>query len=102
MSSEFVRRDFGADRVAEVLATLGEYGAERWQREPHRVRLAVLKLAGGSLARLRYTRSRVRSVTTGTYWHLPSILAISGECIILESFHRMRSGALSKMIGSSI
>jgi hypothetical protein len=49
-----VRRDFPADRVAEVLAMLGEYGTEGWQREPYRVRLATLKLAAGSIERLRY------------------------------------------------
>ena len=48
-----VRRDFPADRVATVLAMLEEYGVEKWQRESHRVRLAVLKLAAGSLKRLR-------------------------------------------------
>lgn len=49
-----VQRDFPADRSAEVLALLDEYGTESWQREPDRVRLAVLKLAAGSLERLRY------------------------------------------------
>ena len=48
-----VRRDFPADRVPEVLAMLEEYGRQTWQREPHRVRLAALKLAGGSIGRLR-------------------------------------------------
>jgi len=41
-----VRRDFPAERTAEVLAMLDEYGTEEWQRETHRVRLAALKLAG--------------------------------------------------------
>jgi hypothetical protein len=49
-----VRRDFPAERVPEVLAMLDEYGTETWQREPHRVRLAALKLAAGSIERLRY------------------------------------------------
>ncbi len=49
-----VRRDFPTERVSEVLAMLNEYGTESWQREPHRVRLAVLKLADGNLERLRY------------------------------------------------
>ena len=44
-----VRRDFPADRVAEVLTLLGEYGTESWPRESDRVRLAALKLASGSL-----------------------------------------------------
>jgi hypothetical protein len=48
-----VRRDFPADRVAEVLGILNEYGQESWHREPDRVRLAVLKLASGSVERLR-------------------------------------------------
>lgn len=48
-----VRRDF-PERIAEVLAMLEEYGTEEWQREAHRVRLAVLKLAAGSMERLRY------------------------------------------------
>ena len=49
-----VRRDFPPDRVPEVLAMLDEYGRETWQREAHRVRLAALKLAAGSVDRLRY------------------------------------------------
>ena len=48
-----VRRDFPADRVAEVRALLDEYGKEKWEREPHRVRLAALKLAEGNVERLR-------------------------------------------------
>ena len=48
-----VRRDFPEDRTAEVLAMLDEYGAESWQREPERVRLAVLKLAAGSAEQVR-------------------------------------------------
>lgn len=49
-----VRRDFPADRIVEVLVMLDEYGKETWQREPHRVRLAALKLAAGDIKRLRY------------------------------------------------
>jgi hypothetical protein len=49
-----VRRDFPPERVREVLAMLDEYGKETWQREAHRVRLAALKLASGSVERLRY------------------------------------------------
>jgi hypothetical protein len=49
-----VRRDFPADRAVEVLAMLDEYGKETWHAEPHRVRLAALKLAAGDLTRLRY------------------------------------------------
>lgn len=48
------RRDFPAGRVSEVLAILDEYGKESWHREIHRVRVAALKLAAGSIERLRY------------------------------------------------
>ncbi len=48
-----VRRDFPADRVAEVLAMLEKYGREPWHREPHRVHVAALKLAAGNIERLR-------------------------------------------------
>jgi hypothetical protein len=49
-----IRRDFPADRVPEVFAMLDEYGRESWHRETHRVRVAALKLAAGSMERLRY------------------------------------------------
>lgn len=49
-----VRRDFPPDRFAEVMALLQEYGTEEWHREIDRVRLATLKLAAGSIERLRY------------------------------------------------
>jgi hypothetical protein len=48
-----VRRDFDTDRVVEVLALLEQYGAETGHREVHRVRAAALKLAAGSVERLR-------------------------------------------------
>ena len=48
-----VRRDFPAERVAEVLGILNEYGTESWQRELDRVRLAALKLAAGDIEQLR-------------------------------------------------
>jgi hypothetical protein len=35
------------------MGVLGEYGVEKWHREPTRVQLAALKLADGSLQRLR-------------------------------------------------
>ena len=47
-----IRRDFPPDRALEVLALLGEYVTG--QGEPHRVRLAALKLAAGSVDRLRH------------------------------------------------
>ena len=48
-----VRRDFPPDDYDSVMTILAEYGAERWHRELHRVQLAVLKLAAGSLDALR-------------------------------------------------
>ena len=47
------RRDFSADEHSTVMATLSEYGTEKWQREPARVHLAALKLADGSVQKLR-------------------------------------------------
>ena len=49
-----VRREFPPEQVAQVLTILAEYGGEEWHREQDRVRLAVLKLAAGSMERLRY------------------------------------------------
>jgi hypothetical protein len=49
-----VRRDFPVERFVEVMAILKEYGTEEWQREADRVRLATLKLAAGSIERLRF------------------------------------------------
>ena len=49
-----VRRDFPADREAEILALLNEYGTPDWHREPDRVHLAILKLSAGSIEHLRY------------------------------------------------
>ncbi len=48
-----VRRDYSPDRVDEVLAILNEYGSEDWHPELDRVRMAVLKLAGGKFDQLR-------------------------------------------------
>lgn len=46
-------RDFTADEYRAVTAMLGEYGTERWHREPTRVHLAALKVANGSVQKLR-------------------------------------------------
>src|SRR6185312_3428716 len=48
-----VRRDFPPDQFDSVMSVLTEYGGETWHRELHRVQLAVLKLAAGSLDGLR-------------------------------------------------
>ena len=44
-----VRRDFGADKEAEILEILNEYDSS----EHHRVHLAALKLSKGSVKELR-------------------------------------------------
>src|SRR4051812_23774730 len=48
-----VRRQRQAPDRSSSVAMLDDYGRETWQREPHRVRLAALKLAAGSVKRLR-------------------------------------------------
>jgi hypothetical protein len=48
-----VGRDFSTDEYATVMAILDEYGAEKWHGEHSRVHLAVLKVANGSVQRLR-------------------------------------------------
>lgn len=47
-----VTRDFSPELRAQVLQALSAYGTEPYQREPHRVHLDILKLAGGDLARV--------------------------------------------------
>ena len=48
-----VYRDFAPKDIPAVSAILHEYGAMEWERDAIRVRLAVLKLASGSLERAR-------------------------------------------------
>ena len=48
-----VRRDYPQNLYFTIMDVLEEYGSERWQREEHRVRLAVLKLANGDIDELR-------------------------------------------------
>jgi hypothetical protein len=48
-----VCRDFMAEEYPAVTAMLGELRTARWHREPTRVQLAVLKVANGSLQKLR-------------------------------------------------
>ena len=55
-----VRRDFSEAQVDDVLAILAEYGTEQWHREPARVKLAALKLADGSLEKLRHAIARAK------------------------------------------
>jgi len=51
--ARIVYRDFVESEVEEVLSLLDEYGIEERHREHARVRLAALKLANGSINRLR-------------------------------------------------
>jgi hypothetical protein len=48
-----VRRDFSAEDYGTVMATLSEYGTEKWHPGPARVQLAALKVANGSVQKLR-------------------------------------------------
>ena len=48
-----VRRDFRTDEYGTVTAMLSEYGTEKWHREPARAQLAALKVASGSVQKLR-------------------------------------------------
>jgi hypothetical protein len=48
-----VQRDFPTKQFDAVMSNLNDYGTEDWQRGVNRVRLAVLKLAGGDLQALR-------------------------------------------------
>jgi hypothetical protein len=49
-----VRREFPPEQVEEACAVLARYGSGPGEREPDRVRIAVLKLAGGDLERLEH------------------------------------------------
>ena len=48
-----VQRDYPAETHEDVRNILGEYGNEKWQIDPLRVRMACLKLADGDLHSLR-------------------------------------------------
>lgn len=48
-----VCRDFTAADYTTVTAMLNEYGTEKWHRESTRVRPAALKVANGSVQKLR-------------------------------------------------
>lgn len=55
-----VSRDFPSDSTGKVFAILSEYGTEESERGVDRVRLAALKLAAGSIDRLRSTIETAR------------------------------------------
>lgn len=48
-----IPREFDEKDMAQVREIIEEYGTERWHREDARVRLAVLKLSGGDVSKLR-------------------------------------------------
>jgi len=48
-----VRRDFPVAKQRQVLDLLDGYGKRQGDAEPHRVHLAILKLSGGSIDKLR-------------------------------------------------
>jgi hypothetical protein len=48
-----VLRDFPSSEFDEVMSLLNAYGPQPFHREPIRVRIAALKLAGGNLEKLR-------------------------------------------------
>lgn len=48
-----IQREFPTEQFKKAMSVLSEYGTEDWQRGVNRVRLAVLKLAGGDLQALR-------------------------------------------------
>jgi len=56
-----IRRDFPTDQFADALNILDEYGKQQWERGSDRVQLAILKLAAGSLERLRYHTESAKS-----------------------------------------
>jgi len=51
--ARLVHRDYAPGEVAAALALLEQYGTQTWHNEVVRVRVAVLKLAGGNLEELR-------------------------------------------------
>jgi hypothetical protein len=56
-----IRRDFPARSSAKILAILDEYGVEPWRGERDRVQLAILKLSGGNVERVRHYTEIARS-----------------------------------------
>lgn len=56
-----VCRDFAADEYTTVTAMLNEYGVEKWQGGTTRVQLAALKVANGSLQKLRASIESAKS-----------------------------------------
>ena len=51
---EKVASMYGGEDIDRVLEMLALYGTERYEREPERVQLAILKLADGNLGRLSH------------------------------------------------
>ena len=78
-----IRRDFGESHFAEVQAILSAYGTKDYQRDSARVHLAIMKLAGGDLSRLRQHTdtacSDYRDVLSPAEYRRYSDLAWSGR-----------------------
>jgi hypothetical protein len=48
-----IRREFPNHNEDEIKALLARYGRRRWEAEPERVHLAILKLSDGDFEKLR-------------------------------------------------
>ena len=67
--SRIVLRDFGAAQGAEAEAVLAGYGKGEGERDPARVRLAILKLAAGDLEILqKHTETACRDYRDVIAW----------------------------------
>jgi hypothetical protein len=73
-------RDYPAEQVDEVLALLRSYGVESWEVEVPRVRLALLRLGDGDMAKLRlhldYAKRDYRDVLLGAEYLLYAALTL--------------------------
>ncbi|MBI5691435.1 MAG: hypothetical protein HZC55_15230 [Verrucomicrobia bacterium] len=88
------RREFPGERAADALSLLEAYGSQPWHREIPRVRLAVLKLAGGNLEKLR------RSLATANQDYRDALAAAEYPTYLAKVFpgdpdSARRSGAIA-------
>jgi hypothetical protein len=78
--TRLAQRDFAPAQAAEVLALLGTYGTEEWEREAPRVRVAILRLAAGDLDRLQqqldYAKRDYRDVLLGAEYLVYAALTL--------------------------
>ncbi len=64
-----IRRDFGHTAENEILSILCEYGREAWQGGETRVRVDILKLAGGDKEKVgEYTATACRDARDVMAW----------------------------------